>query len=122
MSFLLDASDWSELNDRFSEYLAYLRSIEDRLAPGAYAFASAPWHYDEQDRRCPHDAWVESITLTESGAGERHQDRHLDIHVRLLGAYHDGHIELRYSNVASYSFDGPSLQRGQLRPTCQAAL
>jgi hypothetical protein len=31
--------------------------------------------------------------------GDRHQHRWIDIHVRLLGAYHDGHIELTYRNV-----------------------
>jgi hypothetical protein len=73
----------------------------------------------ELQRADPHLAahtWVESVTLTESAAGERHQERHqdrrLDIRVRLLGAHYDGHLELMYSDVASYSFDGSSLQRG----------
>ena len=53
MSFLLDVSDWQELKDRFDAYKQYLRSVEGQLAAGAFAFATAPWHYDVGDPRCP---------------------------------------------------------------------
>jgi hypothetical protein len=49
---------------------------------------------------------VDAVTIADPATGDRHQHRHIDIYVRLLGAYHDGHIELTYSNVRSYSLVG----------------
>ena len=72
---------------------------------------NADWYHDFQDHRCPHDAWVESITVSEPSSGERHERRSLDIRVRLLGAYHDGIIEFTYHGVRRYSLEG-SQQRG----------
>jgi len=106
VSFLLDVTDWRVLQDRFKAYEKYLRSVEGRMADGAFAFAIAPWHYDASDPRCPHDAWVEAVTIAEPATGDRHDHRHTDIFVRLLGAYHDGRIELTYRDVRSYSLAG----------------
>jgi len=87
---------------RFEAYAEYLESIRDRLPESAYAFAAAPWHYDFSDPRCPHDSWVESLTVSEPSSGERRQQRSVEIAVRLLGAYHDGHILLTYKSVRGY--------------------
>ena len=54
------------------------------------------------DPRCPHDAWVERVEVLETGTGERQAMRSLEIRIRLLGAYHDGHIELAYEGVRRY--------------------
>ena len=72
----------------------------------AYEFAAAPWHYNYADHRCPHDSWVESVLIREPSSGSRKEVRDLEILVRLLGAYHDGHLELVYSGVRSYSLAG----------------
>ena len=61
------------------------------------------WYTFPPDHRCPHDAWVESITILEPSSGERQQNRGLEIHVRLLGSYHDGVIEFTYKGVQNYS-------------------
>lgn len=99
-----DQPDEEHIRD-LRDYLAYLDSIADRLPAGARAFAMAPWHYTPSDPRCPHDAWVETITIREPASGERGEARGLEIHMRLRGAYHDGHIELRHENVQRYSAD-----------------
>ena len=75
----------------------------------AYAFASAEWHYDHNDSRCPHDAWVESITVVEPSSGERHEIWSLEIRVELLGAYHNGRIRLTYLRVREYSLFQPGV-------------
>ena len=118
MTYILDIPDdiprenWLQVfngyRDRYREYLA---SLEGKLPSSAYAFATAEWHYDYHDHRCPHDAWVEHLTIQEPSSGERRQIRGLDIQVRLLGAYHDGYIELSYKNVNGYQLSyapGPS--------------
>jgi len=71
MTFLLDVSDSRELNQQFEAYQSYLRSVEGKLETNAFAFASALWHYDAQDPRCPHDAWVESIKVGTDVIGNR---------------------------------------------------
>ena len=94
-----------ESRRRFKAYQQYLESIRPALPVSAHEFASASWHYDPRDPKCPHDAWVESINIIEPAKGERHEIRGIEIHMRLLGAYHDGHIEIRYLNVSRYATD-----------------
>lgn len=64
--------------------------------------SSFDWYSFPEDHRSPHDAWVESIAISESSSGERHAKRGLEIHLRLLGAYHDGTIEFTYKGVQNY--------------------
>ncbi len=63
---------------------------------------SSDWYTFPGDHRCPHDAWVEAITVSEPFFGERKAQRSLEIHVRLLGSYHDGVIEFTYRGVQRY--------------------
>jgi hypothetical protein len=95
-------NSYEEWQSGWSNYCAYLESVKNRLPPSAYDFASAPWHYDFDDHRAPHDGWVDEIVIRESTMGEQKENRALEIVVRLFGAYQDGHIELRYSEVQSY--------------------
>jgi hypothetical protein len=112
MTFLLDAlskgNGPEEIAIAFQAYTAYLESIRHALPKSAYDFAAAPWHYDYTDHRCPHDSWLESLTISEPALGSRKEIRHVDIVLRLLGAFHDGALELSYSSVSSYSFSGAS--------------
>ena len=43
-----------------------------------------------------------SVTLSEPAIGSRQEIRTVAMHIRLLGSYHDGHIELRYPRVFRY--------------------
>ena len=61
------------------------------------------WYAAPEDHRCPHDAWVEAVTISEPSSGGRHEKRELEIRIRLLGAYHDGIIDFTYKRVESYS-------------------
>lgn len=74
-------------------------------------FALADWYSDPTDHRSPHDAWLESIEIAELAEGERQEKRTTAITLRLLGAYHDGHIVLRYTDVTHYSVSADT--RGQ---------
>ena len=46
---------------------------------------------------------LKSVLFNEPSCGERSEDRTVAIRVRLLGAYHDGHIELVYPHVFQYN-------------------
>lgn len=107
-----DAADAAEqFRRKYDAYRTYLTSIRDSLPPSAYEFATASWREGE-DHRNPHDSWVESLTIVEPSSGERHEMRSLEMHVRLLGAYHDGHMVLIYRDVQSYGLNTPLTFKG----------
>jgi hypothetical protein len=110
MSLLMSNSANASLSEMQARYAAYRQEIlaaGHRMPRNAFEFASAEWHYDFSDPRCPHDAWVDSIDIREPATGERHEVRRLEIRVDLLGAYHDGHIRLTYPGVRQYSLFQP---------------
>jgi hypothetical protein len=96
--------DPENIKRRLNEYNDYLKSIQESLPPAVYAFATAPWHYGDGARGL-HDSWLESLSISELASGERSQNRAIGIHIRLLGAYHDRHIELIYEGVRNYSLE-----------------
>lgn len=85
-------------------YQAYLAREAHRLPPGARAHTESNWFANWSDHRALHDAWLEWATLIETPreGAERRTPRGLELRVRLLGAYHDGWIELRYPEVTRY--------------------
>ena len=44
--------------------------------------------------------------ISEPSSGERHENRGIEIRIRLLGAYHDAVIEFTYKRVRGYSLRG----------------
>ena len=100
--------DHNVFRERFAAYQQYLQSIKEELPASAYEFAVAEWHYDPQAPQCPHDAWLELLTISEPSTGARHERRSIEILMRLLGAYHDGHIEISYQGVQMYCMTTPA--------------
>jgi|SRR5882724_1226479 len=92
--------EWRTARQRYSDHL---ESIKDKLPQSTYQFATAEWHYDGLHHRSPHDGWLEFVTVREPSSGDRNQYRTIEIHIRLLAAYHDGYIDLSYFDVRSYS-------------------
>lgn len=106
MTFIL-ASDGRDADvvGAFKRYGEYLGSLSETFPRHAYALATSDWYFNFDDHRCPHDAWLESLSLTESASNSQASDRGLSIRVRLLGAYQDGYVELLYPHVFAYRFD-----------------
>jgi len=109
MTFILDTleGDQETVANRFSAYYRYLEEVRDKLPENAYSFATAPWHYDPRDSKCPHDSWLEEMRIFEPAEGERQEVRRIKIVIRLLGSYHDGFIELSYPDVNKYIIETP---------------
>lgn len=117
MTFILSkdisGDTFDELRSAWNAYSNYLETVKDRLPKSAYEFAVAPWHFfnpesvlDHDDPRthmAPHDSWLDAVTMTEPSSGDRSQYRSINITTRLLGPFHDGHIEFTYAGVRSYS-------------------
>ena len=113
MSFILSAQrDPETVVSAFGRYRDYLSAHAPGFPSGALALATSDWYFDPSDHRCPHDGWLEGITISEPAIGERGEERSTAIRVRLLGAYHDGFIELFYPSVLRYSLIASSSLRG----------
>jgi hypothetical protein len=105
MAFILAADGRDDdVAAAFQRYREYLQSMREVFPPSAFALATSEWYFDFRDRRCPHDACLDSLSLAESSRGERGKEPRLSLNVRLLGAYHDGYIELHYAQVFGYAF------------------
>jgi hypothetical protein len=101
--YILSAQrDDPEIDDTFAPYEEYLRENRERFPPGAYELAMSECYFGFSDHRAPHDAWLEEVEISEPAEGERREIRTVSIRIRLLGAYHDGYIELVYPRVYSY--------------------
>ena len=107
MTFILAATrDPSEdVVGLFRAYQEYLVANRERFPRSAFALATSEWYSDFRDPRCPHDAWLEQVRIEEPATGERQEVRQIAIRVRLLGAYHDGYIELYCPAVSRYALD-----------------
>lgn len=96
----------------FEKYQAYIQSNTSLFPASVLALATSDWYYNFKDHRCPHDAWLESVLIHEPAEGERQEIRTTQMTVRLLGAYHDGYIEIRYKNIKSAIIDAFAVKSG----------
>ena len=93
MAFILaaDGRD-ADVGGAFHRYQEYLQSLRDVFPLSAYALATSDWYFNFTDHRCPHDAWLETFSLSEASSANGGKQRSLSVNVRLLGAYHDGYM------------------------------
>lgn len=107
MAFILSANrrDPSQSVEAFRRYRSYLTSVETRFPPSALGLATSDWYF-ENGPKSPHDGWLESLQLREVASGDRQQVRPAEMTITLLGAFHDGYIELTYRKVFGYSISG----------------
>ena len=111
--FILSAErDADSGGEVWSRYEQYLEQNRGRFPESAYQLATSSWYFDFHDPRCPHDAWLEEASIIESGLGERQESRSVAIKLRLLGAYHNGAIELYYPRVFRYALSSSATDVG----------
>jgi hypothetical protein len=113
----LDAEDIP--HSAFARYRQYLKSVQADFPPNAFALATSDWYFTSSDHRAPHDGWLEEARLVEIALTHDRSERQVDLHVRLLGAYHDGWIELHYQDVTRYILDLHSPRSGTGRGSHQ---
>ncbi|MEM7430926.1 MAG: hypothetical protein AAF351_03185 [Pseudomonadota bacterium] len=86
-------------------------SVGDKFPPNAFKLATSEWYFDFSNHRCPHDGWLNSVTIFEDATGDREAERRVGIETVLLGPYHDLLLTFRYQNVSNYSISGCDLDR-----------
>jgi hypothetical protein len=97
----------ARIQSNWEAYKNHLDLIQEKLPLKTRDFVLTDWYYNTHDPRCPHDAWVEHASLKEDATGDRRQIRKINLEVRLLGAWHDGHIDFIYRDVKAYSLKRP---------------
>jgi len=105
-----DSATPQEISMCFDAYARHLDEKKGVFPQNAFEFASSTWHYDPTNSKCPHDAWLRKLEIVEKGVPRHSDNRTLNIRIVLLGAYHDGFITLKYSNVHSYSLEKPKFR------------
>jgi hypothetical protein len=110
MAYYLSNERSQDVVGSYQRYQEYLRAHQHEFPSGAFALATAEWYQDPGDHRCPHDGWLESFTISETA--DIDGKRVLNIHTRLLGAYHDGYIEFFYPRIFTYTLDNLSCASG----------
>lgn len=111
--FILDAQRHSD-PAAFAKYRHYLEANRERFPKSAYTLATSDWYMNFHYHQCPHDAWLEWVKIDEPSSGERHEIRTVAITIKLLGAYHDGIIEIHYPQVFEYRLNSGPLNGGHL--------
>ena len=110
--FILSPERDLDAKSAFANYAEYLKQNRARFPPSAYALATSDWYFDPSAHHTPHDAWLESLTIAEPAVGQRREIRETAITIKLLGAYHDGFIELHYPRVFEYRLTATEVRKG----------
>jgi hypothetical protein len=91
------------------EYSAQVDLWKDKLPTAAYEYAKAPWHYDMQDARCVHDAWLLSCVFQEASLQEPHvKPTRFNIEISFLTGLEDHVLKFSYTNVLHYRLESPN--------------
>jgi hypothetical protein len=110
MAYFLSKERDADVMNAYRRYQQYLHEHENLFPPGAFALGTAEWYHNPSDHRCPHDGWLETVSISEVPAGDRR--RMTTISIRLLAAYQDGYVEFLYPTVFNYTLLCPSSARG----------
>lgn len=86
----------------FDRYLNALEAYRHLLPAEVASFASDESRFTLDHASSLHDAWLESIVISESRASGIHPSE-VTIEIILLGQQHDRKIHLKYSGVSQYS-------------------
>ncbi len=94
--YKIDSLDFDEIKQAYKKYDEYLADNKKHFPESAYSFATASWRGNNNDPRELHDSWLDTITIKES------KKEGIEIIIKLVGAFHDRHLNLRYLNVDKY--------------------
>ena len=112
MTFLIGrATDTNFPDDtlkRWSDYFAHLEAIKAALPDAVRDFFLADWHYNSEDPRCLHDAWLEELAIQEHPRFGGSSARLVTARMCLLGWNHDRRLVVDYIGVQRYSISRPS--------------
>ena len=112
MAFCLSEERPKDVVAAYRRYREYLEQYKKVFPPSAFELATSDWYFNPENHRSPHDAWLESLVISEPAHGDRNEIRETSIRIRLLGAYHDLKLEFFYPKVFSHSLISNECIRG----------
>lgn len=105
----------SEQGTSFAAFTTRMREYRDRLPPMLFDFVINDWHYDHRDKRALHD--MRLLTCAVADRDQAALESNITIDIKLLGAYNDRMLHLRYIDVQAYRLGlGTERQTGNARP------
>ncbi|SRR6266496_425118 len=110
MAYYLSNERNRDVVEAYRRYHQDLREPESEFPPGAFALDTSEWCQNASDHRCPHDARLDHFVISETTDAEG--KRCTNIRIRLLGAYHDGHVEFFYPQVIASVLENAACARG----------
>jgi hypothetical protein len=102
VAFILSNQREDDVIAASERYRDYLESVRSRFPASAFALATSDWYFGFDDPRAPHDAHLQSVTVSEIAAKETDASPVITIRIRLLSA-HGGIIEFIYPQVFCYN-------------------
>jgi hypothetical protein len=91
---------------QYGNYLNYLETIRKSLPEPVYQFASSEQHFNLNSPHSLHDAWMESVTISEQRQKTAPFKPQVQVILKLLGQQHDRMIVLEYDKVSRYTVEG----------------
>ncbi|HMQ11030.1 MAG TPA: hypothetical protein PKC21_08305 [Oligoflexia bacterium] len=87
----------------YEKYMGYIESQQDLFSKNILKLIQSDWYYNPNEPKCPHDAWLENLFISEKSYGDRNEKSATSISITLLNAYHNATITFEYENVISYN-------------------
>jgi hypothetical protein len=112
MAYYLSREREEDVAVAYKRYQAYLRENEQSFPPGGFTLGTELWYQNANDHRCPHDAGLENLIVSDVADASNVNGRITTIKIRLVNRYNDGHIELFYPRVFGYDLGGHAVEEG----------
>ena len=100
MSYILSAQRELNVVRAFQKYRQYLEQAKSVFAVSAFELATADWYFDPKDHRCPHDARLQQLVVSESSTSDGNSS--VSAKVILQSAHRDMILEFHYPKVFGY--------------------
>lgn len=84
----------TKFQEEYNSYMEFLEQHRDQLAEGVTDTVKTDMYQNFNNHDCPHDSWLQELIISHV-----HDPYQKIIKIKLLGAYHDRQIILRYHNV-----------------------
>ena len=106
MPFVLAEQRDEDVVGAFKRYRDYLGRVRADFPRSAFELAMSDWYFSGDDLRTPHDARLDSVTISEISAHARSGPRSVSIRIKLSLAHGGRPAEFYYPEVFSYTLDG----------------
>ncbi len=106
MAYILDQQRSKDCTGAFQRYRDYLDGLRGTFPQSALNLATSDWYFNFTDPRCPHDARLDFVSVSEPPMHARSDSSSASIRIRISLALDGGSAEFFYPKVVRYTFQG----------------